>query len=87
MTTWAIEKWKRKRGQKVKPVTVNRELTILKDMLKMRVKWELTSSNPAASVSPDPVQAGRIRYLAEPKILSLLEACENKLLPPGFTPL
>ncbi|MCZ6623551.1 MAG: hypothetical protein O7B35_04885 [Deltaproteobacteria bacterium] len=87
MTTWAIEKGKRGRGQKVKPVTVKRKLTILKHMLKMGFKWELTSTNPAASVSPYPVQEGRIRYLTEPEIPSLLEACEKQITSPWLYPL
>src|SRR5262249_43650669 len=62
ITTWLVEKWKRERAKQVQPATVNRELTILKHMLKMAVRWELTSStNPAAAVSPLPIQEGRIR--------------------------
>jgi len=82
ITTWAIEKWKRDRAKKVVGATVNRELTILKHMLKMGVKWELCSSNPAASVSPFPVQEGRIRYLSEEEIPALLGACKNQITSP-----
>ncbi len=66
---------------------MKRKLTILKHMLKMGVKWELTSTNPAASVSPYPVQEGRIRYLAEPEIPSLSEACEKQITSPWLYPL
>jgi len=82
ITTWAIEKWKRDRAKKVVGATVNRELTILKHMLKMGVKWELCSSNPAASVSPFPVQEGRIRYLSEEEIPALLGVCKNQITSP-----
>jgi hypothetical protein len=46
-----VEKWKRERAKNVQPAMVNRELTVLKHMLKMAVKWGL-SQNPAAGVAP-----------------------------------
>jgi hypothetical protein len=55
-------------AKKVQATTVNRELTILKHMLKMAVKWELASTNPAAGVDPFPVQEGRIRFASEDEI-------------------
>jgi len=83
ITTWAIERWKRGRAREVAPATVNRELTILKHMLKMAVKWELSSTNPAASVAPFPVQEGRLRYLAEDEI----PACKDQITSPWLYPL
>ena len=56
-------------------------------MLKMAVKWGLTQSNPAAGVSPFPVQEGRIRYLSETEIPALLEACEKQVTSPWLQPL
>jgi len=87
ITTWSIEKWKRDRAKDVVQATVNRELTILKHMLKMAVKWELSSTNPAASVAPFPVQEGRLRYLAEDEIPSLLDACKEQITSPWLYPL
>jgi len=85
--SWSIEKWKRDRAREVAKTTVNRELTILKHMLKMAVKWELSSTNPAASVAPFPVQEGRLRYLAEDEIPSLLNACKDQITSPWLYPL
>jgi len=82
MTTWSIDKWKRDRAKKVAHSTVNRELTILKHMLKKAVEWDLISVNPAAGVSPFPVQEGRLRYLAEGEIPALLGACKNQITSP-----
>ncbi len=82
ITIWSIEKWKRDKARGVAHATVNRELTILKHMLKMAVKWELSSTNPAASVAPFPVQEGRLRYLAEDEIPSLLDACKDQITSP-----
>jgi len=82
ITIWSIEKWKRDRAREVAHATVNRELTILKHMLKMAVKWELSSKNPSASVAPFPVQEGRLRYLAEDEIPTLLDACKDQITSP-----
>jgi len=82
ITTWSIDKWKRDRTKEVANATVNRELTILKHMLKKGVEWDLVSANPAASVSPFPVQEGRLRYLAEGEIPTLLEACKKQITSP-----
>jgi integrase len=87
VTTWAVEKWKRERAKQVQPSTVNRELTVLKHMLKTAVKWGFTQSNPAAGVSPFPVQEGRIRYLSEAEIPALLGACEKQVTSPWLYPL
>ena len=87
ITTWGVEKWKRDREKQVQRSTVNRELTVLKHMFKMGVKWGLMPSNPAASVSPFPVQEGRFRYLSEDEIPALLEACEKQVTSPWLYPL
>ena len=73
--------------QKVAKSTVNRELTILKHMFKMGVTWGLMTANPAASVSPFPTQEGRIRYLSEDEIPTLLDACEKQATSPWLYPL
>jgi len=87
ITPWSIEKWKRDRAKEVKHPTVNRELTVLKHMLKMAVKWGLLSSNPAAGVAPYPEQEGRLRYLSEEEIPTLLTACEQQITSPWLYPL
>ena len=86
ITTWVVEKWKRERVKQVQPSTVNRELTVLKHMLKMAVKWELASINPAASVMPFPVQEGRTRFASEEELPRLLEACRNQIRWPWLYP-
>ena len=87
ITTWTVEKWKRERAKQVQPSTVNRELTILKHMLKMAVRWELTSTNPAAAVSPFPIQEGRIRFASEEELPRLIESCMNQATSPWLHPL
>ena len=87
ITTWTVEKWKRERAKQVQPSTVNRELTILKHMLKMAVRWELTSANPAATVSPFPTQEARIRFASEDEFPRLIESCRNQVTSPWLHPL
>jgi integrase len=87
ITVWGCEKWKRARAKSVQPSTVNRELTVLKHILKMAVKWELASVNPAAGVSPFPTQEGRIRFASEQELPLLLEACRNEVTSPWLYPL
>jgi site-specific recombinase XerD len=87
ITTWTVEKWKRERAKQVQPSTVNRELTILKHMLKMAVRWELASVNPASVVSPFPIQEGRIRFATEEELPKLIESCRNQATSPWLHPL
>jgi len=86
-TPWLIEKWKRDRAREVKHATVNRELTLFKHMLKMGVKWGLISSNAASGVARFPEQEGRLRYLSEEEIPTLLTACEQQITSPWLYPL
>ena len=86
ITTWTIEKWKREQTLERSPTTVNRELTILKHMLKMAVKWKLAFSNPSIDVSRFPTQEGRIRYLSGDELRKLLLACQRQVSSPGYTP-
>jgi site-specific recombinase XerD len=87
ITVWACEKWKRARVKQVQASTVNRELTILKHMFKMGVRWELASVNPAAGISPFPVQEGRIRFASAEELPRLLDACRNQVTSPWLHPL
>jgi integrase len=56
-------------------------------MLKMAAKWDLIPSNPAAGVSPFPVQESRMRYLSETVLPALLDACEKQVTAPWLHPL
>ena len=58
ITTWQIEKWKAEAGKRLNPVTVNRRLTVIKDMFKKAVEWDLVKSNPATSVKRFTVTSG-----------------------------
>ncbi len=68
---------KRKRRRRgATPATVNRELTVLKHMLKRAVEWGYLAENRIARVKPLKEAPGRTRFLAPDEIGRLLEACE-----------
>src|SRR5215510_11509624 len=87
ITTWQIEKWKGERLKKVKPGTVNRELTVIKHMFRKAIEWGMTTTNPAASVKRFPINDQRTRFLTEAEIQKLLLACENEITSPWLLPL
>jgi integrase len=87
ITTWQIEKWKAERSKKVKPNTVNRQLTVIKHMFRKAIEWGLSTSNPAASVKRFPVNDQRTRFLTADEIQKLLEGCESQVTSPWLLPL
>jgi integrase len=70
--------------QGAKPSTVNREMTVLKHMLRRAVGWEYLSRNPFLDAQGEPLQGlkplreppGRVRFLSHEEIDRLLAACE-----------
>jgi integrase len=58
------------------PSTVNREMTVLKHMLKRAVAWEYLSSNPVAGIKALKEPSGRTRFLTLEEMDRLLAVCE-----------
>jgi integrase len=79
ITTWQIEKYKAKRGEKWKPGSVNRELALLKHVFSKAVEWKKIKENPARSVKCLKGATKRIRYLMPDEIQTLLSNCEGLL--------
>ena len=80
ITNWNIEQWKKKRREKVKPATVNRDLGVLKCMLKKAVEWKRLKENPARQVKLFKTQ-GRLRFLMPDEVRLLISNCSNHLKP------
>jgi integrase len=80
ITNWNIEQWKKKRREKVKPGTVNRDLGVLKCMLKKAVEWKRLKENPARMVKLFKTQ-GRLRFLMPEEIQTLISNCSDHLKP------
>jgi hypothetical protein len=58
------------------PATVNREITVLKHMLKRAVIWEYVSSSPIETLKALKEPSGRTRFLSPGEIEQLLQACD-----------
>ena len=74
-----IEKYKSERLQSIKPVSINRELAILKSMFNRAIEWDMLSNNPAKSVKNFPADDKRVRFLTIEEINRLLSVCSGYL--------
>jgi integrase len=71
-------------GQEAQPSTINREMTVLKHMMRRAVEWEYLSRNPFLDAQGRPLAglralrepSGRTRFLSVEEIEKLLKACE-----------
>jgi integrase len=55
--------------------TINREMTVLKHMLRRAVVWEYLSRNQIENIKPLKERPGRTRFLSIEEVEKLLEAC------------
>jgi len=65
-----------KLGRPVTPSTVNRELAVLRHLLRLSEEWGYLEKVPRIRLAPEP--EGRLRFLSEDEIARLLVACEGK---------
>jgi integrase len=61
--------------------SVQKELNILKHLLRLAVEWEIIPYHPAQGVKSPKVPAGRVRYLQPTELRTLMEACPEWLKP------
>jgi integrase len=87
LTQWQIEKWKVERSKEVKPNTVNRELTVIKHMLRMAIEWGMATSNPASGVKRFTINDQRTRFLKVDEVQTLLDECRKQVDQPWLLPL
>lgn len=76
-----VQRYITKRAGEVSNHSVQKELNVLKHLLRLAVEWETIPLNPAQGVKPPRVPAGRVRYLQPPELHSLLAACQDWLRP------
>ncbi len=67
---------KSKLGRPVTPSTVNRELAVLRHLLRLAEEWGYIEKVPRIRLGPEP--QGRLRFLDEDELVRLLAACEGK---------
>lgn len=70
-----------RRKQRAKPATINRELTILKQMFRWMVKSGILDTNPAADVSLERLNEPRDRWLTPEEETKLIGTAEDWLQP------
>jgi integrase len=64
-----------RRKRQVSPATVNRELSILRHLLRLAEEWGYIEKVPKIRLSREP--EGRLRFLSEEEIVRLLGACHQ----------
>ncbi|MFW9851824.1 MAG: tyrosine-type recombinase/integrase [Candidatus Thorarchaeota archaeon] len=73
-----IEEYKKKRIEKVKPSSINRELACLKTLFSVAKKWKLVDENPAKEVKLFQEQKIEMRILDKDEMKRLLDnSCEH----------
>jgi integrase len=68
-----------KRGEVVTPSTVNRELAMLRHMLRLAYEWGYIAKVPRIRMSREP--EGRLRWLTQEEAAKLLQACSDSRNP------
>lgn len=76
-----IQKYVTSRSAKVSAHSVQKELNVLKHLLRLAVDWEVIPMYPADRVKAVPVPAGRVRYLQPAELRVLIDACPAWLHP------
>jgi len=82
-----IERYKQKRLKEVKPATVNRELSSLRHIFNMAIKWGRLKTNPIGNVKFLKEEKLPLRVLSENEMNRLLEECSPWLRSIVFTAL
>jgi site-specific recombinase XerD len=73
-----IEEYKARRlKDKVKPATINREVSCLRHIFNKAIEWDVVNRNPAKGVKLLKEPPGRIRYLDVEEIERLLKAIDS----------
>jgi integrase len=74
-----VQRYVTKRAGEVSAHSVQKELNILKHLLRLAIEWEVITFSPALNVKSPRVPAGRIRYLQPTELHLLLEAAPGWL--------
>jgi len=78
----ALEDYRSKRLDEDKgPATINKEVQVLKHMVKQAVRWDRIRTNLLVDIRRLKEPPGRVRYLKEEEILKLMQACPDWLRP------
>ena len=76
-----VQRFITKRSPEVSAHSVQKELNILKHLLRLAVEWEIVPINVSQGVKAPRVPAGRVRYLQPGELRAVLEASPDWLRP------
>lgn len=76
-----LEKYKNRRREKVKPATVNREITCLKHMFNKAVEWQFLEVNALRVVKKFKEPPGRLRWFTPEEAQRLIANCRRYMKP------
>lgn len=76
-----IQRYVTKRAGDVSAHSVQKELNVLKHLLRLAVEWEIIPFSPAQGIKSPRVPAGRVRYLQPTELRALLAAYPEWLRP------
>ena len=76
-----IQRYITKRSGEVSAHSVQKELNVLKHLLRLAVEWEIIPYNPAQGIKSPRVPAGRVRYLQPIELKELILCCPDWLRP------
>jgi integrase len=82
ITTKIVEDYKSMRREKVKPSTVNKELSVLKAMFNRAIEWGYLKKNPTASVRKLKEALPFPRFLSHEEVEALLVTCSSSHIYP-----
>lgn len=81
ITPEAVDKFKLARVEDVEKATVNRDLSCLRRMFNLAIKWNHARENPVRVAGLFSEKMGRVRYLTRGEFERLLDACAEHLRP------
>jgi integrase len=76
-----IQRYITKRSSEVSAHSVQKEMNILKHLLRLAVEWEIIPINPAQRIKSPRVPAGRVRYLQPTELKLLIDSSPQWLIP------
>ena len=76
-----VQRYVTKRASEVSAHSVQKELNILKHLLRLAIEWEIIPLSPALTVKSPRVPAGRVRYLQPTELRNLVSQAPEWLRP------
>lgn len=76
-----VQRYVTQRSGKASPYSIQKELNVMKHLLRLAVEWEIIPFSQAQGIKSPRVPAGRVRYLQPKELYALVLACPEWLRP------